>query len=101
MDKPLTINVAGLNYKVVVTEYFKASDDDRNLWGYCDYGDLTIYIRKSLSEERKQQTLIHELTHAVFSETGFTEQDEETVTRLSSVLYQVLKQNPHIFTFQS
>lgn len=32
---------------------------------------------------------------------GFTEQDEETVTRLSSVLYQVLKQNPHIFTFQS
>ncbi|MCT7670051.1 MAG: hypothetical protein N4R98_03180 [Lactobacillus iners] len=54
-----------------------------------------------MSEERKQQTLIHELTHAVFSETGFTEQDEETVTRLSSVLYQVLKQNPHIFTFQS
>ncbi|MCT7670052.1 MAG: hypothetical protein N4R98_03185 [Lactobacillus iners] len=46
MDKLLTINVAGLNYKVVVTEYFKASDDDRNLWGYCDYGDLTIYIRK-------------------------------------------------------
>ena len=33
MNEPLTINVAGLNYKVVVTEYFKASDDDRNLWG--------------------------------------------------------------------
>ena len=101
MNEPLTINVAGLNYKVVVTEYFKASDDDRNSQGYCDYGNLTIYIRESLSEERKQQTLVHELTHAVFSEAGFTDQDEETVKRLSSVLFQVLKQNPHIFTSQS
>ncbi len=62
------IKVCGITYLVIVQEHFKAYDDERNLWGYCDYERQIIYVRESLSEERKRQVLIHELTHAMLQE---------------------------------
>ncbi|MDQ0221699.1 ImmA/IrrE family metallo-endopeptidase [Streptococcus moroccensis] len=93
-----TIKVCGLNYTVVIKEHFKAYDDERNLWGYCDYEQQIIYIRESLSEERKKQVLIHELTHAILQEAGYKEQDEELVTRFSIILHQVLSENPSLLS---
>ena len=49
----MEIKVCGITYLVIVQEYFKAYDDERNLWGYCDYEQQIIYVRESLSEERK------------------------------------------------
>lgn len=94
----MEIKVCGLTYKVDIQEHFKAYDDERNLWGYCDYEQQTIYIRESLSEERKKQVLIHELTHAMLHEAGYKEQDEELVTRFSIILHQVLTDNQKIFS---
>lgn len=93
-----TIKVCGLIYTVLVTEYFKAGDDDRNLWGYCDHESQTIYIRESLSEQKKRQVLIHELTHAVLHEAGYPEQDEDMVNRFSIILHQVLQDNQDLMT---
>lgn len=93
------IKVAGMTYLVKVQEHFKAYDDDRNLWGYCDYEQQIIYIRESLSEQKKRQVLIHEVTHAILNEAGYKEQDEELVNRISIVLHQVLKENSNILTF--
>ncbi|MCK1248878.1 phage protein [Streptococcus pseudoporcinus] len=93
------IQVAGMIYIVKVQEHFKAYDDDRNLWGYCDYEQQIIYIRESLSKQKKRQVLIHELTHAILNEAGYKEQDEELVNRFSIVLHQVLMENPQILTF--
>ena len=87
------IKVAGMTYVVKIEEYFKSHDDERNLWGLCDYEQQIIYIRKSLSEQKKKQVLIHELTLAMIHEAGYKEQDEELVERLSLVLYQVLNDN--------
>ena len=42
------IKVAGMTYVVKIEEYFKSHDDERNLWGLCDYEKQIIYIRKSL-----------------------------------------------------
>lgn len=84
-------------YTVIVTEYFKDADDDRNLWGLCDYEQQIIYIRKSLSDQKKRQVLIHELTHAIMHEAGYKEQDEELVERFSLILHQVLNDNLTLF----
>ncbi|WP_394404837.1 ImmA/IrrE family metallo-endopeptidase [Streptococcus sp. 20-1249] len=90
------IKVCGMTYAVEVKEYFKAHDDERNLWGYCDYEQQKIYIRESLSEQKKKQVLIHELTHAILHEAGYKEQDEEFVNRFSIVLHQVITDNPKL-----
>ena len=92
-----SIKVAGMVYTVIVTEYFKDADDDRNLWGLCDYEQQIIYIRKSLSYQKKRQVLIHELTHAIMHEAGYKEQDEELVERFSLILHQVLNDNLTLF----
>ncbi|HGD4632510.1 TPA: ImmA/IrrE family metallo-endopeptidase [Streptococcus agalactiae] len=94
------LKVGGMTYNVVIQEHFKAYDDDRNLWGYCNYEQQIIYIRESLSEQKKKQVLVHELTHAILHEVGYKEQDEELVSRFSIGLHQVLKDNPTL-TFQS
>ncbi|HEL1704843.1 TPA: ImmA/IrrE family metallo-endopeptidase [Streptococcus suis] len=91
------VKVCGITYSVIVQEHFKAYDDERNLWGYCDYEQQIIYVRESLSEERKRQVLIHELTHAMLQEAGYKEQDEDLVTRFSIILHQVLIDNPKLF----
>lgn len=90
------IKVCGLTYSVFVLEYFKAQDDDRNLWGYCDHEQQIIFIRKSLSEQKKRQVLIHELTHAILHQAGYANHDEEMVDRFSIILHQVLKENPDL-----
>ncbi|MDG3136748.1 ImmA/IrrE family metallo-endopeptidase [Streptococcus suis] len=89
----MEFKVCGMTYTVIVQEHFKAHDDDRNLWGYCDYEQQTIFIRASLSEQKKKQVLIHELTHAMLHEAGYKEQDEDMVNRFSIILHQVLVDN--------
>lgn len=94
------LKVGGMTYKVIIQEHFKAYDDDRNLWGYCDYEQQIIYIRESLSQQKKKQVLVHELTHAILHEVGYKEQDEDLVNRFSKGLHQFLKDNPTL-TFQT
>ncbi|HEM6128341.1 TPA: ImmA/IrrE family metallo-endopeptidase [Streptococcus suis] len=95
----MEVKVCGIPYSIIIQEHFKAYDDERNLWGYCDYERQVIYIRESLSEERKRQVLIHELTHAMLQEAGYKEQDEDLVTRFSIILHQVLAENSQLLTF--
>lgn len=90
---PVKIKVGGTTYEIIVTEYFQTSDGDRNLWGCCDYEQSRIYVKESLSEQKRQQVLIHELTHAIFHEAGYQSQDEDMVNRISLILHQVLKDN--------
>lgn len=89
----MIIKVGSLNYEVIEQEFFKSQDDERNLWGYCDYEQLKIFIRSSLSEQKKKQVLAHELTHAIFHGAGYTIQDEDMVNRVAIVLHQVFKEN--------
>ena len=94
----MEIKVCGMIYTVKFQEYFKAHDDDRNIWGYCDHEQQEIFIRESLSVQKKKQVLIHELTHAIMHEAGYMEQDEELVRRFSIILHQVITDNPEIFS---
>lgn len=92
MTIPETVKVGSVNYEVAIVPYVEI-DGDRNYQGVCDFKNTQINILSDISNERKEQTFIHELTHAVFYEAGFEEQDEDMINRLGKVLHQVLKDN--------
>lgn len=64
---------------------------ERNFQGMCHFDQAKIEILSSLSDQRKEQTFIHELTHAIFYEAGYDEQDEDMINRVGIVLHQVVK----------
>lgn len=76
-----------LEKKVVIVE------EDRNFQGSCNYTNTTINILDSLSEERKKDVFFHELTHAIFYEAGYDEQEEDMINRVAKVIHQVIKEN--------
>ena len=84
--------VGGINYKVRYKDTVEYADDKNN-FGLCNYKKNEIHILNVLEEQRKEQVLVHELTHAIFNESGYTEQDEEMVERVSIVLHQFIKDN--------
>ena len=45
-------------------------DSSKQYWGLCSYFDCTIYINKTMNDERKRKTLIHEIAHAITEEMG-------------------------------
>ena len=68
-------------------------DGGQELLGWVTYHDNLIRLDSSASEIRKQNTLVHELVHAMLYEAGIEDQDEDMVTRLSHVLHGVLRDN--------
>lgn len=69
-------------------------EDDVKLWGYCDYENATIYIKKSRNKDHMMHTFLHELCHAVLYSLGWADRfdDEESmVDALGGTLHQWLK----------
>jgi len=90
---PTKIKIGGVYYTVEEQENLINIDD---AWGRVDYFNSHIRVDKSLSHDRKEQSLIHEVLHAIFLESGYKEQDEDMINRVSIVLHQVLKDNPRL-----
>jgi len=95
MSIPKKVKVAGLTYKTEIKELITV-DGDRNYQGTCDYNKTTIEILDILSEERQREIFIHELTHTIFYEAGYSEQDEDMINRVGKVVHQVLIDNPNL-----
>jgi hypothetical protein len=89
-----TFRVGTIDYTVTETPDLLRKHE---LFGQVTYDDGVIEIEPLLSQQRKQNVLIHELVHAMLFEAGYDEQDEEQVRRLGNVLTQVLRDND--FTF--
>lgn len=87
---PEKVAILGLDYKVEVVEVV---DGQEALWGKIDYENLSIRIDASLSDARKQQTLLHEILHGILEELGYRKlnEDENAVQGIAAVLYCVLK----------
>jgi len=92
---PKKVKVAGLTYKTEIAQIITI-DGDRNYQGACDYQKTTIEILDILSEEKQREVFIHELTHAIFYEAGYEEQDEDMINRVGKVIHQVLIDNPNL-----
>lgn len=91
---PQTIKVAGMEY--YTSESFDLISQ-YGLLGQINYHKGIIELEHNLSQSRKEQVYIHEVTHGIFREAGYEEQDEEMIDRVSMVLYQVLKDNKLYF----
>jgi hypothetical protein len=86
----MVIRVAGNDYDVQVTPTLATA---QGLWGLCSYGVNTISSAQGIEGDRANNTLIHEMTHAIFFEAGFIDHEEDMVNRVANVLHQVLRDN--------
>ena len=86
------IKIGGMEYQVKEVK-FGESNGDVTL-GECYFETADILINENLSDNRKEQTLFHEMVHAMLFEAGSIEYDnEELVNQLGLIMYQVFKDN--------
>ena len=69
------------------------------LIGEISYMDEIIRISNKISQNEQNQTFIHEMVHGLLDKIGYNEMavDEKFVDRFSTGLYEIIKDNPHIF----
>ena len=90
------VKIGGTIYEIENTLY-SLDDDKTTVMGDIDQVAAKIKINNldpSIAQVRKQQSLIHEILHAMIFEAGCeNEIDEKLIKRLSMVMYQVVKEN--------
>lgn len=92
MQLSKSVNVLGVKYKVKLQS--RLIENDESLLGMTDFPNDTIWLRKGMDMQRTQQTLIHELVHAMLYEVGNDDYNSENlVNPLGNILYQVIKDN--------
>ncbi|WP_303976783.1 hypothetical protein [Streptococcus danieliae] len=91
-DKPSmeSVKIGGLTYTVSKKPDLQGRTGD---WGHIVYKTQEIELDDSLSEQLENQTLIHEITHGILIEAGYTDHNEEQADRIGKILYQVLTDN--------
>lgn len=101
MKIPKKINVLGVPYKIVLKD--KLIDPQGNISeshvGWCNEGKGTIEIATSniFCERLREQTLFHELTHAIMYESGISRKiddgDNEIFAQIfGNAMHQIFKQ---------
>lgn len=86
------VKIFGETYEVIEQEII---DNVVEKIGLIDHMQNKIYIKKSLSEDKKKVTLIHEILHGILSQLGFDDEhdNEHLIDSLSTAIYQVFKSN--------
>lgn len=84
------VKIGGLIYVVSKKPDLQGRTGD---WGHILYKTQEIELDDSLSEQLENQTLIHEITHGILVEAGYTDHNEEQADRIGKILYQVLTDN--------
>lgn len=95
---PSTVKIGPVVYLISLVD--KLDDDD---YGMCDPHTQMIYISKDQSAQHATDSLLHEITHAIWHESGLfnlKRPDEEQIVRTTSTwLTMVFRDNPTIATF--
>ena len=70
--------------------------------GVTEFSSLKIWLKKGMAPSKQEQTLSHELIHALLEESGAGSfikdgQEEEFARSLENTFWQFLKNNPNIF----
>lgn len=92
-----SVKIGGLVYQITEIEDLAHEERTPGLMGCVDYHQLTIKLEKNLHKKVQEQTLVHEIVHGIFAESGYESHEEEQVNRIAKTLYQVLIDND--FTF--
>lgn len=85
--------------KILATEYDLVEEEQidkyQRLLGQINYVEQVIKLDKTIPEDLKKETLIHEILHGVLEKLGYEEinNDEQKVHSIASTMYCVLKEN--------
>jgi hypothetical protein len=79
-------------------------DRQNDLIGHLERRSQTITIRPGLGVDLSAETLLHEVLHACFGMVGLSGIDErlteeDVIERLSPILLDTLRRNPHLVRF--
>ena len=86
------IKIGGMEYQVKEVKFVEKNGE--NTLGECCLETAEILINEDISDSRKEQTIVHEMVHAMLFEVGSSEYDnEELGNQLGLIMYQVLKDN--------
>ena len=95
MTLPKSIKVGALHFEVELVRDF--NEDGRPLDGQIDHGMAKITIKGNLNKQLQVQTLLHEIVHAIESQTGRRQElKEPMIDALAFGFYQVLRDNPDL-----
>lgn len=98
-ELPQSIKIGGFNW---VVELSKDVSNQGSVYGSTHHSSQKFFIEPGLTEQKQSQTLIHEILHAIWWQSGLgkiydskeTKDVEETVVHaLSMGLHQVMKDN--------
>lgn len=85
----MTVNILGIEYRIEEVESVSKTE---SLLGSIDFLNQVIRIDVSLSNEKKEETLLHEILHGIAEATGLEETlNEQVVQILSRTLYDLFK----------
>ena len=94
MDKPTSIKIFGIKYKI------KYDHKSPNSYGMTDSGLNTIHLRPNLNEDKMIRVFMHEVTHALIHETPLAMRKRFDVEEVCDIvgfhLLDILKDNPKI-----
>lgn len=103
---PDDVKVGPHTYRVVSGNdaEVEAKDFCGSVYGYTDTRTCTVFISQRQAYTQSQETLLHEVLHAILDVTGHAheleDEDEEIlVRRLSPALLVVLQQNPALVEY--
>lgn len=94
---PKTVTIGGVEYRVVIEP---ASKLDKKNDGSIDYSGQTIDLESCSGPDYTKRIFLHECIHGMMYALGMHSgsHNEELVDGLSHQLYQLIKDNPEMFT---
>jgi cob(I)alamin adenosyltransferase len=94
---PTLVKIGAVDYKILL----EGAEADE--YGSCDTATQTIHISKNQTAQTVADTLLHEIMHAIWNESGIfilKRPSEETIVRtMSTWVRMVLRDNPHVAAF--
>ena len=88
----MKVNICGIPYRIKYKRVINESEPGIGE-GLIIYRKQTIYLRKKLGKQIREETLIHEMVHGILIHIGKSElaNDEEFVQMLAHCIYQSFK----------
>jgi len=68
------VDLGYAKYKLIVTKEVP----ENGVYGYTNPGSYVIFLHEDMDNGPARETLLHEITHALFELIGFTSDNEET-----------------------
>lgn len=100
MKIPASVRIGWRDYTIEFGEE-RRNDKGTPLNGEIDFTNHIIYIDKNIvSNDEKILTFLHEIVHGIFYSQGHLKwaDNEELVSAVSEGLFQLMNDNPKLFT---